>query len=253
MRNPIERKRMVPTMRSGTVDASVSSRYSMRSLSPSGSLLRRPFVTTGSAAGSAGRSQHKRSQSDLRGSTLRTRAGSEPPRSMFGTPRRESRFADSSDDEDTGSPAFQSRFADSSDDEGPVVAAQKSAAQLPGLETGSSGRTGDASAVTFGRPRHKRRGSFLGLLRRGRRETSKPDGGGSVDGGSVDVSAQTRPTTLRRRTLGSDWPLGRGGQADTSVNGSVGSASGGRVAGAAADETRRKRFRLLRRALGLAA
>lgn len=102
-----------------------SSRFSLRSLSPTGSAFRRPFS---SAAPPIALSQtHMRSSMRHSSDTtpsLRSRVpgfgksgGSKQAKQK--APQRASRFADSSDEEDDR-PAFRSRFNDSSDEDEPV-------------------------------------------------------------------------------------------------------------------------------------
>ncbi|KAH8749431.1 hypothetical protein BGZ57DRAFT_776033 [Hyaloscypha finlandica] len=102
-----------------------SSRFSLRSLSPAGSAIRRPFS---SAAPPVALSQTHMRNSMRRSSdstpSLRTRMpGFGMSRSSKKTkqkaPQRTSRFADSSDEEDDR-PAFRSRFNDSSDEDEPI-------------------------------------------------------------------------------------------------------------------------------------
>jgi len=103
-----------------------SSRFSLRSLSPTGSAFRRPFNSA------APPQTHMRSsmRSSLESTPiLRTnnpirvpgfgRSGASKPSKQKATAQRASRFADSSDEEDDR-PAFQSRFVDSSDEEEPI-------------------------------------------------------------------------------------------------------------------------------------
>ncbi|KAE9365409.1 hypothetical protein N431DRAFT_353218 [Stipitochalara longipes BDJ] len=102
-----------------------SSRFSLRSLSPTGSAFQRPF---NSAAPPVALSQtHMRSSMRRSSDTtpsLRTRVpgfgksgGSKQSKQK--APQRASRFADSSDEEDDR-PAFRSRFNDSSDEDEPI-------------------------------------------------------------------------------------------------------------------------------------
>jgi serine/arginine repetitive matrix protein 2 len=102
-----------------------SSRFSLRSLSPTGSAIRRPFSSAASPVALSQthmRSSMRRSSDST--SSLRTRMpgfgksrGSKQTKQK--APQRTSRFADSSDEEDDR-PAFRSRFNDSSDEDEPI-------------------------------------------------------------------------------------------------------------------------------------
>jgi serine/arginine repetitive matrix protein 2 len=112
-----------------------SSRFSLRSLSPTGSTIRRPFNSGGVSAVSSNPTHMRMSMRNSSGPTPTMRAiapapsrAKSPLRLGFGrssskpskqkiTPKRSSRFADSSD-EDEGPSAFRSRFADSDDSDG---------------------------------------------------------------------------------------------------------------------------------------
>ncbi|TVY59697.1 hypothetical protein LSUE1_G010095, partial [Lachnellula suecica] len=115
-----------------------SSRFSLRSLSPTGSTMRRPFNSggttsmnsnpsnmrmsmrnsTGPAPTMRGNNSASRAKSPLRSIPGFGRSSSTKPTKQKATPKRSSRFADSSD-EDEGPQTFRSRFndSDSSDDE----------------------------------------------------------------------------------------------------------------------------------------
>ncbi|TVY28569.1 hypothetical protein LHYA1_G001925 [Lachnellula hyalina] len=109
-----------------------SSRFSLRSLSPTGSTARRPFNSGGSSAASSNPTHMRMSMRSGSGPapTLRAparaksplrlgfgRSSSSKPSNQRATPKRSSRFADSSD-EDDGPSGFRSRFADSDDSDG---------------------------------------------------------------------------------------------------------------------------------------
>lgn len=122
------------SMRSSTIDNPSgrqqspvqSSRFSLRSLSPTGSGIGRlPFNTAAAPAATNGsmrtsmRNSGPTKSSKLipsfgRGSSQRAKGNSKP------SAKRTSRFSDSSDEEDDTRPAFRSRFVDSSDDETPA-------------------------------------------------------------------------------------------------------------------------------------
>ncbi|RDW66662.1 hypothetical protein BP5796_09411 [Coleophoma crateriformis] len=111
-----------------------SSRFSLRSLSPSGSVARRPFNSQNTSNGppvslrSSARDQGNSYDSgapSLRGPRAMSPSGnsllsfgrsSKAAPTTKPAPRR-SRFADSDSEEDTGRPAFRSRFADSDSDD----------------------------------------------------------------------------------------------------------------------------------------
>ncbi|RDW62381.1 hypothetical protein BP6252_11814 [Coleophoma cylindrospora] len=111
-----------------------SSRFSLRSLSPSGSVARRPFNSQNTSNGppvslrSSAREQRNSYDSgapSLRGPRARSPSGnsllsfgrsSKAAPATKPAPRR-SRFADSDSEEDTARPAFRSRFADSDSDD----------------------------------------------------------------------------------------------------------------------------------------
>jgi len=114
-----------------------SSRFSLRSLSPTGSTVRRPFSSGSPTAANTAPTHMRMSMRNsgaygptptMRGSPSTSRAKSPLRIPGFGRsasakpskqnikPKRSSRFADSSDEEDN-TPAFRSRFVDSSDDE----------------------------------------------------------------------------------------------------------------------------------------
>ena len=109
-----------------------SSRFSLRSLSPTGSGYRKPFSSSAATSGSPTHMRNSLRSSVGAAPSLRGSKPEKTSRLGFGrsssskpTPKpirqRSSRFADSSDEEDTR-PAFRSRFidSDSSDDETPV-------------------------------------------------------------------------------------------------------------------------------------
>ncbi|KAI9732949.1 MAG: hypothetical protein M1818_007382 [Claussenomyces sp. TS43310] len=145
MRSPGPQKdRRRPQSSDASASQLRSSRFSLRSLSPTGSTSRRPFSSSGAPTASPpvslGRTMRNRSYSDDSTPTLRnpdraksTLSGfgfgrskpapkaSAPVRSAPKRPGRISRFADSSD-EDDAQPTYRSRFVDSSDDEDDVPA-----------------------------------------------------------------------------------------------------------------------------------
>ncbi|KAF7546338.1 hypothetical protein G7Z17_g8515 [Cylindrodendrum hubeiense] len=97
-----------------------SSRFSLRSLSPTGSAFRRNSGTISPPATMGGRMRHslRGDSSDRSTSSLRMSGfGRSPKKTKKAKKSRgNSRFADSSDEEDAR-PAFRSRFADSSDED----------------------------------------------------------------------------------------------------------------------------------------
>jgi serine/arginine repetitive matrix protein 2 len=118
--------------------APFSSRFSIRSLSPTGSAFRRPFSSTHSPPpiGMGRQTMRDRAYSSesntpsLRSAAAETKSplrafgfGKKSEKKIKGraAPKMTSRFADSSDEDDVR-PAFRSRFADSSDEDEPVVA-----------------------------------------------------------------------------------------------------------------------------------
>ena len=118
-----------------------SSRFSLRSLSPTGSAFRRSF-SNGAAPPVALSQTHMRSS--MRRSTDSTpslrmprfgRSGPSKPSKQKATPQRTSRFADSSD-EDNDRPTFRSRFVDSSDEDEPV---SRSTVMPRSLRSGAAG------------------------------------------------------------------------------------------------------------------
>lgn len=141
MRNPATRG----PERALSPEPTRSSRFSIRSLSPTGSTFRRPFNSQGSgppvSLGMGRQTMRNRTYSNESNTpTLRSVAVSERAKSpsgsrIFGGKKkskkpagtmRTSRFADSSDEEDVGPSRFQSRF-DSSDEDEPVQRYQPSA------------------------------------------------------------------------------------------------------------------------------
>ncbi|OWP07438.1 hypothetical protein B2J93_4967 [Marssonina coronariae] len=135
----------IPSFRSsmrGSVDSSTtgrpqsqSSRFSIRSLSPAGSAVRRPLGSTAAPQSSLSETHLRNSMRNsmrnpydttpsMRSKPPPKRAGgfgrSAPPKTQQKPTRRfASRFADSSDEEEER-PSFRSRFVDSSDDDEPT-------------------------------------------------------------------------------------------------------------------------------------
>lgn len=137
----------VPSMRSsmrghsvrGSVDSSAaarplsptqSSRFSIRSLSPTGSTFRRPFNSGAAPQASLSETHMRNSMRSSYDSapTMRASKPQKPAKGGFGRSappkqvkpaRKASRFADSSDEEDER-PSFRSRFVDSSDEDEPA-------------------------------------------------------------------------------------------------------------------------------------
>jgi serine/arginine repetitive matrix protein 2 len=121
MRTSIEQDRLQSPMR--------SSRFSLRSLSPTGSTFRRPFGSTSgpppvstqnhmrtSMRSSFDITPSLRSNYNLRGSGFGRSKASKPTKLGAVAPRS-SRFADSSDEEEDDRPPFRSRFDSSDEDE----------------------------------------------------------------------------------------------------------------------------------------
>ncbi|KAH7157484.1 hypothetical protein B0J13DRAFT_170966 [Dactylonectria estremocensis] len=97
-----------------------SSRFSLRSLSPTGSAFRRNSGTTSPSVAIGGRMrQSLRGESSDRSTSSLRMSGFSRPSAKTKKPKKSrstSRFADSSDEEDAR-PGFQSRFAESSDED----------------------------------------------------------------------------------------------------------------------------------------
>lgn len=139
-----------------------SSRFSLRSLSPTGSSFRRPFNS--SAAPQVGLSEtHMRSSMRSSHDTTPSLRNKPPGKKAGGfgrsapqktkqkpTRRLASRFADSSDEEEDR-PVFQSRFNDSSDDDEPAPPlpaagrAMRNSAPVRGIPKRSGVEDGDSS------------------------------------------------------------------------------------------------------------
>ena len=162
-----------------------SSRFSLRSLSPTGSGIGRlPFtsaapantISTGSMRASLRNPAPAKSSKFLstfsRGSSQLSKG--KPPTQR----QRTSRFADSSDEEDDGRPAFRSRFIDSSDDEAPApsgagggfsrgtMRANQPVRGIPrpaGVEDGDSSDLPDSDDETIPSPAVKRQNGSTAL------------------------------------------------------------------------------------------
>lgn len=213
---------------SGRHDSPVgSSRFSIRSLSPTGSTMRRPFNSGATSSANTTPTHMRMSMRNAAGPTPTLRANAPAPRVKspsrlggFGrsssskpskkvTPKRSSRFADSSDEEDAR-PSFRSRFVDSddSDDEAPPLPRQSAMAS-------KSMRSPSSSAPVRGIP--KRAGTEDGdssdLPDSDDEKTKSPkspttlnrsgSGRGNIAGGTTTttITAPVRPTHQRRGSL----------------------------------------------------
>jgi hypothetical protein len=188
-----------------------SSRFSLRSLSPTGSGFQRPFNSSNSAPPASLPQSHMRSSMRSYSSETPSLRNNNAPRTgVFGRPSgsktrakavpRSSRFADSSDEEDDR-PNFQSRF-DSSDEEEPVPLSgamprtmrSATAREAPKLTTVNDGDSSDLSDSDDERPQS----SGLKLRKRGQ------NGHATTAGQGTDLAAGTlRRSGSGRETISS--------------------------------------------------
>ncbi|TVY49297.1 hypothetical protein LCER1_G008322 [Lachnellula cervina] len=208
-----------------------SGRFSMRSLSPTGSMARRPFNSGGSSAANSNPTHMRMSMRSGSGPapTLRQnapapsraksplrlgfgRSSSSKPSKQRAAPKRSSRFADSSD-EDEGPSGFRSRFADSDDSDGdiplprqsgltsksmradaPSSAPVRSIPKLTGAEDGDSSDLPDSDeekkSPTLTQNGVRRSGSGRGAI-----------GLGSTSTTTTTVSAPGRPPNQRKGSI----------------------------------------------------
>ncbi|TVY32673.1 hypothetical protein LOCC1_G008661 [Lachnellula occidentalis] len=208
-----------------------SSRFSLRSLSPTGSTVRRPFNSGGSSAANSNPAHMRMSmRSSGPTPTLRSnapapsraksplrlgfgRSSSSKPSKQRNTPKSSSRFADSSD-EDDGPSAFRSRFADSDDSDGgpplprqsglasksmrasaPLSAPVRSIPKRAGAEDGDSSDLPDSDEEKTKSPT---------LTQNGIRSTGSGRGAiglGPTPTTTTTVSASGRPPNQRRGSI----------------------------------------------------
>lgn len=192
-----------------------SSRFSLRSLSPTGSALRRPF---NSAAPPIALSQtHMRNsmrQSSDTTPSLRTRmpgfgksGGSKASKQK--APQRTSRFADSSDEEDDR-PAFRSRFNDSSDEDEPVtrstvmprsMRSQPVSAPVRGIPKRAGAEDGDSSDLPDSDDEKPSGGIKVGKNRVTNGSKITPVQGAALGSGTLRRSGSGRETISSPTTM----------------------------------------------------
>ena len=192
-----------------------SSRFSLRSLSPTGSAFRRPFS---SAAPPVALSQtHMRSSMRRSSDTtpsLRARVpgfgksgGSKQNKQQV--PQRASRFADSSDEEDER-PAFRSRFNDSSDEDEPIsrsvvmprsMRAEKVDAPVRGIPKRAGAEDGDSSDLPDSDDEKPSVGTKLGKKRGTNGSAGAPVQGKALASGSLRRSGSGRETISSPTTM----------------------------------------------------
>ncbi|KAN0089463.1 hypothetical protein V8E51_019723 [Hyaloscypha variabilis] len=185
-----------------------SSRFSLRSLSPTGSAFKRPF---NSAAPPVALSQtHMRSSMRRSSDTtpsLRARVpgfgksgGSKQSKQK--TPQRASRFADSSDEEDDR-PAFRSRFNDSSDEDEPTsrstvmprsMRSQPAGPPVRGIPKRAGAEDGDSSDLPDSDDEKPSGGFKLGKKRGTNGSEVTPAQGKALASGSLRRSGSGRET-----------------------------------------------------------
>jgi serine/arginine repetitive matrix protein 2 len=192
-----------------------SSRFSLRSLSPTSSALRRPFSN---AAPPVALSQTHMRSSMRRSSdstpSLRSRmpgfgksGGSKTSKQK--APQRSSRFADSSDEEDDR-PAFRSRFNDSSDEDEPIsrstvmprsMRTEPVSAPVRGIPKRAGAEDGDSSDLPDSDNEKPSGGLKLGKKRGTNGSATTPAHGTALASGSLRRSGSGRGTISSPTTM----------------------------------------------------